>query len=659
MSCEKLSLSGFVKEVKDVSYGSHPRKFCFVLGAGASKSSGIKSGQELVNIWEKDLLDRNREGHIKWKEELGINDTNKYEFYSQYYERRFKKPIDGYNYLEQLMESAKPSIGYVMLSYILTNTENNLVITTNFDHLIEDAVNYYEQKIPLVIGHENLANYIKKQINRPIIIKLHRDLLLDPKNRTEELDVLHDNWKKALDAVFSEYYPIFIGYAGNDHSLMNYLTKECDIFSDENGTFPYWMLYESDKMNGMVTEFLEKSYGYIIKHSGFDEVMYMLGANLEYHLPEKKEFISDAEKRFKMLADSIDAFTEKLADKEEINSEENNHANDDNTDETTEVNQAIQQITSRTELQDMFRKAVELYKSGRYQDSIDILRKLTEKDSHNARYHAWLGFVLNKVKDYEEALKEKQKAVELEPQDAYNHNSLGITLHSMNQYEEALKVKQRAVELEPENASYHNSLGITLDLMGRYEEALKEKQKSVELEPENASYYKSFGITLNSMSLYEEALKVKQRALELDPEEASYHNSLGITLHSMGRYEEALKEQQRALELEPENAFYHSSLGITLYSMDRHEEALKEQQRAVELDPEDASYHDSLGDILEEMGNYEEALKEKGIAVELDPEEALYHYSLGMTLEEMGRHEEAKKEKQIAAELNPKYSGNK
>ena len=653
MSCENLTLSGFLKEMKEVSYGTHSRKFCFVLGAGASKSSGIKSGQELVNIWEKDLLERNREGHLEWKQELGINDNNKYEFYSQYYERRFKKAIDGYNYLEKLMESAKPSIGYVMLSYILTHTENNVVITTNFDHLIEDAVNYYEQKIPLVIGHESLANYIKKQINRPIIIKLHRDLLLDPKNRTSELDVLHDNWKKALDTVFSEYYPIFIGYAGNDHSLMDYLIEDCDIFSDENRTFPYWMLYESDKMNGMVTEFLEKSYGYIIKHSGFDEVMYMLGANLEYHLPEKKEFISDAEKRYKILSDYIDAFTEKLAGKEEINSEENSLSNDDNTDETTEVNQAIQQITSRTELQDMFRKAVELYNSGRYQESMDILRNLTEKDSHNARYHAWLGFVLNKVKDYEEALKEKQKAVELEPEDAYNHNSLGITLHSMNQYEEALIVKQRAVELEPENASYHNSFGITLHAMGRYEDALKEQQRAVELEPDNATYHDSLGITLHSMGSYEEALKEKQRAVELEPEDASYHNRLGMTLHAMGSYEEALKETQIAVKLKPEDAFYHYSLGNTLHKIGRFEEALKEKQRAVDLEPEDAFYHYILGETLEEMDCYEESLEEGQTAVKIEPENALYRNGLGLTLYKMGRYEEALNETQTAVELAP------
>lgn len=223
MSYEELNLKGFISEMKEVSSGSHPRKFCFVLGAGASLSSGIKSGQDLVKIWDVELQQRNENEHIKWKEALNITEENKYSFYSKFYERRFRRqPVDGYNYLEKLMEHARPSIGYVMLSHLLTETQHNVVITTNFDHLTEDAVNYYEQKIPLVIGHESLAHYVTKQISRPTIIKIHRDLLLDPKNRTEELEVLHDNWKKALGEVFSEYHPIFIGYAGNDNSLMDF-----------------------------------------------------------------------------------------------------------------------------------------------------------------------------------------------------------------------------------------------------------------------------------------------------------------------------------------------------------------------------------------------------------------------------------------------------
>ncbi len=114
MSGEELSLKSFIGEMKEVTDGFHPRRFCFVLGAGASKSSGIKTGQELVKIWDKELRDRNKASYEQWRRELSITDENMSAFYSQYYEKRFCRcPTDGYNYIEKIMEKATPSAGYV------------------------------------------------------------------------------------------------------------------------------------------------------------------------------------------------------------------------------------------------------------------------------------------------------------------------------------------------------------------------------------------------------------------------------------------------------------------------------------------------------------------------------------------------------------------
>lgn len=159
-----------------------------------------------------------------------------------------------------------------MLSYLVSKTNNNVIITTNFDHLAEDSINYYSQTIPLVIGHESLSHYITKQLKRPTIVKIHRDLLFDPANRSDQIESLHINWKKALDIILSEYHPIFIGYAGNDDSLMDYLLENSEKFQKGELKFPYWMLYKNDNLEGKVLKFVEQSDGYYIRHNGFDEV---------------------------------------------------------------------------------------------------------------------------------------------------------------------------------------------------------------------------------------------------------------------------------------------------------------------------------------------------------------------------------------------------
>ena len=600
MSYEELSLSGFLKEMKEASSGFHPRKFCFVLGAGASKSSGIKSGQELVNIWDKELLERNEKNYLSWKKRLNITEENKYSFYSQYYEERFKRhPLDGYNYLEKLMEHAKPSVGYVMLSHLLSQTIHNVVITTNFDHLTEDAVNYYAQAIPLIIGHEALAHYISKQINRPTIIKIHHDLLFDPKNRADELETLHENWKRALGIIFTEYHPVFIGYAGNDNSLMDFLVDNSEKFLSNEWACPYWMIYRTDKVGGKVLEFLQNSNGYLIRHNGFDEVLYLLGAAFDYKLPTNEEFLKDAQKRFQALSNAIDEFTEKSSSGKKAVQNEDDSEN--RSAEDSEIDQAIQQITDPAEMQRMHREAVRLHNAGEYEKALEIRREL----------------------------------VKINPENAVYHNSLGITLHRMKRYEESAAAKRKAVELEPNTAVYHDNLSAALHCMGHYEEALSETEKAIELEPDNARYYDSLGITLHAMKHYEEAAEAKRKAVELEPGNAEYHDSLSITLHRMGRYEEALKETEKAIELAPDNAEYYDSLGITLHAMKHYEEAAEAKRKAVKLAPDNAEYYNSLGITLHAMGRYKEAAEAKKKAVELDPQNANYKESLDRTLQEM------------------------
>ena len=80
MSYTTISLEGFLQEFQSVSGGSYPRRFCFVLGAGASKASGIKTGEELVDLWDRELEVRNPAAHARWKQETGITPENKYGF---------------------------------------------------------------------------------------------------------------------------------------------------------------------------------------------------------------------------------------------------------------------------------------------------------------------------------------------------------------------------------------------------------------------------------------------------------------------------------------------------------------------------------------------------------------------------------------------------
>jgi hypothetical protein len=219
------------------------KRFCFILGAGASRNSGIPTGAELVKVWYADLQKRYSDEKLKsWidSEEINVNDLAA--SYSKIYDKRYElNKKDGYAFLETQMEGKEPSCGYAALAWIMGHTRNNIVITTNFDSLTEDALFIYTQKKPLVVGHESLAQFINPNTSRPLIVKIHRDIFLSPKNSEAEIDAMDKGFAEGLKAVFKNYTPIVIGYGGNDGSLMGFLER---IEPAEGGMF--WCYREPD-----------------------------------------------------------------------------------------------------------------------------------------------------------------------------------------------------------------------------------------------------------------------------------------------------------------------------------------------------------------------------------------------------------------------------
>ncbi len=107
-----------------------------------------------------------------------------------------------------------------MLAQILGETRNKVVVTTNFDNLVVDALSIYTTATPLICGHESLAGFIRTKPSRPQVVKVHRDLFYAPKNANDELGELPPPFADALKSLFATHVPIVIGYGGNDGSLM-------------------------------------------------------------------------------------------------------------------------------------------------------------------------------------------------------------------------------------------------------------------------------------------------------------------------------------------------------------------------------------------------------------------------------------------------------
>ena len=626
MACEELSLNGFIQEMKDVTTGSHPRRFCFVLGAGASRSSGIKSGQELVRVWDKELRERNETEYQRWRKELDITDENMSNFYSYYYEKRFNRcPEDGLSFIEGIMESAKPSAGYVMLAYILARTPHNVVITTNFDHLTEDAVTYYAQKIPLVVGHEALSRYIMGVQNRPTIIKIHRDLLFDPKSRTKDIEELHKNWQIALGRVFENYHPVFIGYAGNDKSLMDYLMSNRENFATNKWKFPYWMLYKTDVLDGKIKEILDYSSGYYIRHNGFDDVMIQLSSKFDHSIPKREEFLQDAEQRYTKLEEAIADFSDRTNPANIVksitvtieNTEDSGTITIEQGSDNKDTNDALASITSSSVSQKKYHESSVLIREEKYSDAIKLLNELIAEDPDNPRYHYKLGEAYYGLGELEKALQEEQEAIRINPDMSLAYVILGQVYEQQGNTENALLMFSKAVELDPENGL--------------------------------AQYY--LGETQETLEQYEDALVSYQAAADADSEWNVPRFALGEVLVKMGNDEDALTEYQAAITIDPSWALPYYSRGEVHERMKEYDKALVDFRNVVILDQNWSLGHFAVARALTELENYEEAMGAILTAIELEPDRPHFHLWSALIYKKMGNEDAAKVAFEKAKEL--------
>ena len=289
------TVTGFLNYFHEV-HAADDRRFAFILGAGASFDSGIPMAGQLVDRWLQELHareDHERRPLAAWATAANLDiDGFEYpravEFYSQVFARRFAdQPDEGYAYLERILHGRDPSFGYSVLAQVLATTRHRVVITTNFDNLVADALAIYTDKLPFVCGHESLAGFVRINPRRPLVIKVHRDLLLAPKNRVEELAALPDSLVQSLRDLLRSYTPIVIGYGGNDGSLMGLLR---DVL--QPGDIPggiYWCYWHGAGLPpAPILEVVARHRGKLVPIQGFDELMLQLGEGLGFQRMDQR-----------------------------------------------------------------------------------------------------------------------------------------------------------------------------------------------------------------------------------------------------------------------------------------------------------------------------------------------------------------------------------
>lgn len=324
-------LQNKIRSVKDLvnyvknSPSSHPNYSIF-LGAGASVTSGIKSGGHLVDTWRKEIyeqqgnnyLEESDEGTVEQKEEAAKQRAidylirkhgswyNPQNEYSSLFERKFDLPIQRRWFVEGLVDDHLPSIGYLYLITLINEGFFNTIFTTNFDDLVNEAFYQFSNTRPLICAHDSAVSSISVIAKRPKIIKLHGDYLFDDiKNTIKETESLEQNIKEKFIEFTKDNGLIIIGYSGQDRSILdvlNYLLQQENYL--KNGL--YWCFRPEDEISHEVRKILWKDKVYCVEINGFDEFF----SEFSNHVEIKPNLIDNPKnsKREKCIEGFIDSY---------------------------------------------------------------------------------------------------------------------------------------------------------------------------------------------------------------------------------------------------------------------------------------------------------------------------------------------------------------
>ncbi|WP_350288270.1 hypothetical protein [uncultured Croceitalea sp.] len=518
-----ISSHEFKHILKDIHKNSESRKFCFILGAGASYNSGIPTGSELARQWFSEIEQRMLKSELKkWMNENKIDSKNLGAAYGNIYRKRFENDkTSGYESLVQVMKKAKPTFGHIVLAQVLSTIPGHCVLTTNFDSLVESAVYQFTNKTPLVCGHESLSGYARPSNIHPLIIKVHRDLLLNPKSTPEEIHQLASGWYEPLDTIFGTHIPIVIGYGGNDGSLMSYfenMKKPSNFFwcgRTENSTSPH------------VKELITKLDGRFVKIKGFDELMYEL-------LPVFDEIKPLGEELNDITKNRVSIATKKL---EELSAfEDEQLAN--STENDIEKELSALEYDNMAEKEPDFEKRKEIY-----------LEALQHYPKTGWLWNAFTYFLHFVKKDYQNLEKYYLKAIDMDSKDAYNHANYAIFLQYIKKdYSRAQRYYLQALDLDSDDANINGNYANYLkDVKKEYSESEKYFRESLRLEPERPNHNGNYAQLLLMTGKKDEATEYLEKAFRFNGDR-KMALLIELWFYRYAHYPEYLLEAEQKIE---------------------------------------------------------------------------------------------------------------
>lgn len=208
---------------------STPGHYAFLLGAGMSAGAGIPLGGAIVTMLRQRLVeelkqDISPEAGESLFEELGWFRDPESE-YAEALLRAFSSDHERQRFFRELIVGKMPTLAHYYLASIIANGHCNLVLTTNFDDLLEKALTSLRLDDFNVITHASETEYISTSPELVTLVKLHGHYTYPQlSNLSEETQRLQRRLREYFQFLMRDHGLIVAGYGGRDASIMGPIT---------------------------------------------------------------------------------------------------------------------------------------------------------------------------------------------------------------------------------------------------------------------------------------------------------------------------------------------------------------------------------------------------------------------------------------------------
>jgi hypothetical protein len=253
----------------------------WLVGAGASAESHVPTAGQLIDRLLLELYARENDLTVEqvivsanWLQRVraaydgrgGLPPLDNVAMYGAIFDRVFPNRDARARFLTQLLDGRSPHFGHHVLAAMMCSGFAPLVVTTNFDHLVEDAAGAMRAhaggaRLTLLTPDDSSdrMRHVLATDPQPLLVKIHGDLgSVTLMNTSDEITEGDERLRAAVRSKLSRYGLIVVGYSGRDAAVMGMLSQVLDHDS------PYpagltWVRRPEDELPDSVRELLQRA----------------------------------------------------------------------------------------------------------------------------------------------------------------------------------------------------------------------------------------------------------------------------------------------------------------------------------------------------------------------------------------------------------------